>query len=170
MTQTKTLGRTTDRIRPRNLSEAPVRRLTRRAPVIVERGSALRAAIERMQAHGGDCVLVCDAGRLVGIVTERDILLNVIAAGSNEANLDGPVDAVMTAEPGTIDPEASVREAMERLEAGGYRNLPLVTDSGQVVGLLRQQDILEYVAEAFPQEILNLPPRPHQRMDAPEGA
>jgi hypothetical protein len=55
------------------------------------------------------------------------------------------------------------------MEAGGYRNLPLVED-GQVVGLLRQHDLLDYIAEAFPQEILNLPPRPHQLMEEPEGA
>jgi hypothetical protein len=39
-----------------------------------------------------------------------------------------------------------------------------------VAGLLRSQDVLEYVAEAFPEEVLNLPPRPHQKMEEPEGA
>jgi CBS-domain-containing membrane protein len=61
-------------------------------------------------------------------------------------------------------------EAMRVMETGHYRNLPLVDPAGVVVGMLRQQDLLEYVAEAFPQEILNLPPRPHQLMEAPEGA
>ena len=56
------------------------------------------------------------------------------------------------------------------MESGHYRNLPLIDDAGKVVGMLRQQDLLSYVAEAFPQEILNLPPRPHQTMEAPEGA
>jgi CBS-domain-containing membrane protein len=59
---------------------------------------------------------------------------------------------------------------MRAMEQGHFRNVPLVDDSGTVVGLLRQQDLLEYVAEAFPQEILNLPPRPHQTMEEPEGA
>ena len=56
------------------------------------------------------------------------------------------------------------------MEQGQFRNVPLVESDGTVVGLLRQQDLLEYVAEAFPQEILNLPPRPHQTMEEPEGA
>jgi len=43
-------------------------------------------------------------------------------------------------------------------------------ETGAPTGLLRQQDIVEYVAEAFPQEILNLPPRPHQVMEEQEGA
>ena len=46
----------------------------------------------------------------------------------------------------------------------------LAVPKGTVVGLLRQQDLLEYIAEAFPQEILNLPPRPHQTMEEQEGA
>ncbi len=48
--------------------------------------------------------------------------------------------------------------------------LPLVDGAGNLVALLRQQDVLEFVAEAFPEEILNLPPRPHQLMEEPEGA
>jgi CBS domain containing-hemolysin-like protein len=46
----------------------------------------------------------------------------------------------------------------------------LIDEDGGIVGLLRQQDLLEYIAEAFPQEILNLPPRPHQVMEEQEGA
>ena len=37
-------------------------------------------------------------------------------------------------------------------------------------GIVRQQDLLKYLAEAFPEELLNLPPRPHQRMKESEGA
>ena len=36
--------------------------------------------------------------------------------------------------------------------------------------MVRQQDILKYLAEAFPEELLNFPPRPHQRMKESEGA
>jgi CBS-domain-containing membrane protein len=56
------------------------------------------------------------------------------------------------------------------MDRGGYRNLPLVDKRGALVGLLRQQDVVEYVAESFPQEILNLPPRPHQQMAEADGA
>jgi len=80
-----------------------------------------------------------------------------------------PVSDFMTAQPATLDAGATLVEALLAMEAGGYRNLPLVED-GQVVGLLRQHDLLDYIAEAFPQEILNLPPRPHQLMEEPEGA
>jgi hypothetical protein len=35
--------------------------------------------------------------------------------------------------------------------------------------VIRPQEVLKYLAEAFPEELLNLPPRPHQLMDRPEG-
>ncbi len=76
----------------------------------------------------------------------------------------------MTSEPDTLSAGATLFEAMSMMDSGGYRNLPLIDDTGNVCGLLRQQDLLDYVAEAFPQEILNLPPRPHQLMEEPEGA
>ena len=76
----------------------------------------------------------------------------------------------MTASPGTLHAEATLVDAMRAMEQGHFRNVPLVDDAGSVIGMLRQQDLLEYVAEAFPQEILNLPPRPHQTMEEPEGA
>jgi CBS-domain-containing membrane protein len=76
----------------------------------------------------------------------------------------------MTANPQTLGADAPLIDALRKMEAGAYRNVPLVDDGGQVVGVLRQQDLLEYVAEAFPQGILNLPPRPHQQMEEPDGA
>ena len=81
-----------------------------------------------------------------------------------------PVDEFMTESPATLHADATLIEVMQSMEQGHFRNVPLVESDGTVVGLLRQQDLLEYVAEAFPQEILNLPPRPHQTMEEQEGA
>ena len=55
------------------------------------------------------------------------------------------------------------------MQTGRYRNVPLVDDDDSSIGVVRPQDILKYLAEAFPEELLNLPPRPHQRMSKPEG-
>ena len=55
------------------------------------------------------------------------------------------------------------------MQTGRYRNVPLVDDDRRLVGVVRQEDILKYLAESFPEELLNLPPRPHQRMKQAEG-
>lgn len=120
-----------------------------------------------MQQARGDCLLVCDGRRLVGIITERDILMKVL--GKDIDHSQG-VEAFMTPNPDTLTLEDTVSAALEMMERGGYRNIPLLGRDGEVAGLLRSQDVLEYVAEAFPEEVLNLPPRPHQKMEEPEGA
>ena len=167
MSTTKSLGDTTARISRSELRDERIRVLTRREPVIVATGTPLGDALEQMQLSDGGTVLVCDGERLRGIVTERDVLLKVLA---RDVDRRGPVDAVMTADPHTLTVDSTVGEAIRMMDQGRFRNIPLVDDEGRVAGLVRQQDLLEYVAEAFPQEILNLPPRPHQLIEEPEGA
>jgi len=120
-----------------------------------------------MRAQGGDAILVKDGNRVAGILTERDVLTRVLGAEVDDSR---PVSDFMTSNPHTLSADASLLQAMEAMESGHYRNVPLTEPDGTVVGLLRQQDLIEFIAEAFPQEILNLPPRPHQLMDQPEGA
>jgi hypothetical protein len=48
-------------------------------------------------------------------------------------------------------------------------NIPVVDEAGKAVSVIRTLDIVHFLAEAFPQEVLNLPPRPHQLMPKPEG-
>ena len=45
----------------------------------------------------------------------------------------------------------------------------LIDDDAVLVGVVRPVDVLKFMAEAFPEELLNLPPRPHQRMEQAEG-
>ena len=75
----------------------------------------------------------------------------------------------MTTGPRTLRLDQSVGDAMALMRTGRFRNVPLVDDEGQLVGVVRQVDILKFLAESFPEELLNLPPRPHQRMEQSEG-
>lgn len=165
--QIKSIDRTSAGVSRLDLRNERVRAVARQEPVSVTSDTPLDAALTQMRRAGGEALLIIDGGRLTGILTERDVLNRVLGQA-----VDGnrPVSEVMSAEPRTLSAEATLVEAMTAMESGHYRNLPLVDDAGTVVGVLRQQDLLEYVAEAFPQEILNLPPRPHQTMEAPEGA
>ena len=166
-TKTKSLGDTTARVGRTQLRTEKARVIARPEPRMVPSGTSLHDALAAMRAQAGDAVLVVDGGRLIGILTERDVLTRVLDKAVDESR---PVDEFMTSSPGTLTADATLVEAMRAMEQGHFRNVPLVDETGTVVGLLRQQDLLEYVAEAFPQEILNLPPRPHQLMEEPEGA
>jgi CBS-domain-containing membrane protein len=85
-------------------------------------------------------------------------------------DLREPVERLMTTEPKTLDLDDTIRDAIVLMQTGRYRNVPMVDSAGFLVGVVRQSDIIKYLAESFPEELLNLPPRPHQRMKEPEGA
>jgi CBS domain-containing protein len=166
--KTKSITDTTEHESRSELRSEKARVMAHLEPGKVAAGASLGDALGTMRAHHGDAVLVTDAsGHLAGILTERDVLNRVLGKNVDESR---PVDEFMTASPATLNAEATLMEAMRAMEQGHFRNVPLVDDGGNVIGMLRQLDLLEYVAEAFPQEILNLPPRPHQTMEEPEGA
>lgn len=165
--KTKSVTDTTEHVSRMQLRTEKARVMARPEPGTVQSGTALRDALAVMRSQGGDAVLVLNGSGLAGILTERDVLTRILGNGVDESRA---VDEFMTNSPGTLHADATLIDAMRTMEEGHFRNLPLLDDGGAVVGLLRQLDLLEYVAEAFPQEILNLPPRPHQRMEEPEGA
>jgi CBS domain-containing protein len=104
---------------------------------------------------------------LRGVLTERDIFARLVG---HDVDLDQPVDVLMKQHPWTLNLDQLVRHAIDLMQTGRYRNVPLVDDAGVLVGVIRPVDVLKYLAEAFPEELLNLPPRPHQRMKSSEGA
>jgi CBS domain-containing protein len=163
----KAPGRTSAAPSRLELRNESARAIARPEPLTVQLGTALAEAIRQMQQARGEALLVCEGARLVGIFTEHDALMKVIGQAVDTSR---PVDDFMTARPRTIEATATLHQALAAMEEGPYRNLPLVDVAGNLVALLRQQDVLEFVAEAFPEEILNLPPRPHQLMEEPEGA
>jgi CBS domain-containing protein len=163
----KSLGHTAAAASRLELRNESARAIARPEPLAVQLGTPLNEAIRQMQQAHGEALLVCQDSRLVGIFTEHDALMKVI--GQN-VDASRPIDEFMTRSPRSIDGNATLHEALAAMEEGPYRNLPLVDEAGNLVALLRQQDVLEFVAEAFPEEILNLPPRPHQMMEEPEGA
>jgi CBS domain-containing protein len=135
-------------------------------------GTTLGACLLAIQRTGtGDSVFVTDAdGRLAGVLTERDIFGRLVgpdvAAG---VDIDVPVEEFMTTNPRTLRLEHTVRDALELMQTGRYRNIPVVDEDRRLVGVVRQVDILKFLAEAFPEELLNLPPRPHQQIEQAEG-
>ena len=143
--------------------------INRRLPLTVPPGTSLAECLRLIQRSGfGDSVFVVDAGdRLVGVLTERDIFGHLVGRA---ADLSRSVEALMVTEPHTLRLDQTVRDAIELMQTGRYRNVPIVDAQDRFAGIVRQHDILRFLAESFPEELLNLPPRPHQRMQESEGA
>ena len=146
--------------------------VSRRQPVAMPRGSSIGDCLRAIQRTGtGDSVFITDAANvLVGVLTERDVFGRLVGPDvASGVDLDASVETFMTTSPHTLHPEQTVRAALELMQSSQYRNVPVVDEGGHLVGVVRQVDILKFLAESFPEELLNLPPRPHQRMEQAEG-
>jgi CBS domain-containing protein len=154
-----------------SLVEERLQVVGRREPVTVRPGTSLADCIAAIQRTGtGDSVFVVDGNaRLVGVLTERDIFGRLVGRDVAEIDLSQPVETLMTTKPHHFHLDDTVRDAIALMQTGRYRNVPLLDEDDRLVGVIRPQDILKYLAESFPEELLNLPPRPHQTMHRAEG-
>jgi CBS domain-containing protein len=113
-----------------------------RSLLTVEPGLGLRAVAERMVAKDVGAVLVIDNGRLVGILTERDIM-RAVAGGMTDETL---VSDWMTRDPETMAPDETTRQAAVLMIHGGFRHMPIM-DGDEVVGMLSIRDLMRIVLE-----------------------
>jgi len=121
--------------------------------------------LERRQA----CVLVVDGnGLLTGILTERDVLTRVAGAGRDARRT--ALRDVMTPNPEALTAGDRIAYAVHCMSVAGYRTVPLVDADRRPIGVVTVSDIIRWLAQLFPEAVLNLPPsdtlkRPHE-MDA----
>jgi CBS domain-containing protein len=108
----------------------------------VDAGRPVVAVVQRMAERNVGAVLVVEAGRLTGIMTERD-LMRALARGLRE---DAVVGDCMTADPDTIAPDDTLEHAAVLMIHGGYRHLPVV-EGDEVVGVLSMRDLVQVVVE-----------------------
>ncbi len=127
----------------------------------------MRQVIKTIQQAQAGAVLVVEGKRLVGIMTERDVLLKVVA---RDVNYDDPVDKYMTPNPRKLRPNDTIGDAINLMHDAGLRNIPIVDENEEAIALFRVRDVIHHLAESFPEHVLNLPPRPHQQMKTAEGA
>lgn len=123
-------------------------------------------AADQMRARSHGSALVCEDGRLVGIFTERDLLR--IVAG--DEGLGMPLSEVMTKNPKTITTEKSLMDAVNLLEQGGYRRLPVVDADGTPVGIIDVKTLVHFLVEHFPESIYNQASLDQLIARNPEGA
>lgn len=110
-------------------------------------------AVSEMNRHRIGCLVVTEGGRLVGIFTERDVLKRVVGADVDPRK--GRVSDVMTPEPLTIGPEATVNEVMEIFTEKRCRHLPVVAD-GRLAGLISIGDVSRWMVDVHRAECEHL--------------
>lgn len=135
-------------------------------PVIFEQGTSIRRVMAGLRKKKRSGAILCADRKIVGIFTERDLLSRL---SGPDADLDAPIDTVMTRSPKTLRPGDLLTLGIRMMTEEGYRQIPLVDDEGRAVGLLTARRILMFIADHYPAEVLNLPPRLDQKALTPEG-
>jgi CBS domain-containing protein len=119
------------------VSQVPFDRL-----VLVKPSDSVAHTVSRIKAIGIGQALVVDKGRLVGILTERD-LLHKLAGRDIDLRLI-PVSEVMTSNPDAVEESDPIRVVVNKMAVGGYRHIPIVRQ-GQPVGIISAKAVANYI-------------------------
>lgn len=110
-----------------------------RSPVLVQRETSLRQALELMsQTHVGSVAVVDDQSRPVGILTHTDLLDRVVLA---EKSLDVAIQEVMTTNPCCLEEHASAYDAVLAMATGGFRHVLVINGEGRLTGVVSERDL-----------------------------
>jgi CBS domain-containing protein len=133
------------------MSHRPIRSVIQNRQVLTAESTiTVCDAARLMQQHKTGALLVCEAGRLVGVFTERDALFRVTAAERDPTTT--PLVDVMTRDPQTIAPDKPLGHALHMMYEGGFRNVP-VLENGRLVGLVSARDALGPELKTFVEEM-----------------
>lgn len=126
-------------------------------PACLLETATVHDAVQAMLARRHAGVLIVDAdGGLAGIFTERDVLTRVV--GRERDPRRTPLREVMTLSPEALTAEDRVAYAVYCMSVAGYRTVPLVDADGRPVGVVTASDILRWLADLFPETVLNMRP------------
>ncbi len=127
----------------RSLMEDSVSILRPRKPITVGPTSTIQEAMRTMLARDIGALLVVDAaGQLLGIFSERDLLTKVVGLHDPFAPL--PVGQFMTPHPETVTADDTLAFALHKMDIGGYRHLPVLTDD-LPSGMISVRDLLRHI-------------------------
>ena len=109
-------------------------------PTTIEPGTTAREAAKLMKSEDVGPLPIVEDGRLVGMVTDRDLAIRVLAEGKDP---ETPVGEIASKDIVTVDPQQSLEEAAHLMAEHQIRRIPVVEEDGKLVGILAQADIAE---------------------------
>jgi len=110
----------------------------------IDQSASVLEATRKMNEHRVGALVVMDGQRIVGIFTERDVLRRVVAQELPPSAV--PVRDVMTRDIICCSPDTPLDEAASIMRDRRIRHLPVVDDSGQLVGFISIGDLNAYHA------------------------
>jgi len=123
-------------------------------PATVAPSATVLEAVEVMAEHAVGAVGVVDGGHLLGIFTERDVMLRVVLR--NRQARDTRVGDVMTSPVETIKDESGEEDALVHMVERHVRHLPIVNSKGELSGMLSVRNLLEHRVDELARELHSL--------------
>ena len=116
-----------------------IQKLIQRDPETIRPDASCAEAAEIMRDANVGSLVVCDSGRPLGVLTDRDIAVRVVAEGDDPARLD--VARVMSSDPVFLSRERSIDEVVAAMRDQAIRRIPIVDEEGQLEGVVALDDV-----------------------------
>lgn len=108
-------------------------------PIFLQKDATVAEAANTMKQRDIGDILVCDAEELYGIVTDRDIVIRVLAEGKDPEGTT--VGEIASTDLATIGPDDKVDDAVKTVRDRAIRRLPVVDSTGPAVGIVSIGDL-----------------------------
>jgi CBS domain-containing protein len=135
-------------------------------PLTVGEHAPVREVVALMQEKRVGAILVEAAGRFKGVFSERDVVTRILA---ENLSLETPVREFLRPVPVSVKITDEVGRAMDLMSEHYLRHLAVVDDDMKILGIISVRNIVDCLAQQFPEAVINQPPRADQIMSAPEG-
>lgn len=122
-----------------------IRKLDPREPIAVAPSTRVGDVLPIMVENHIGCLLVVEDDKLLGVFSERDALMRLNVDAAQHA--DAPISDFMTPHPETLEAKTRIAFAIQRMDLGGYRHVPIVDGEGKAVGIISARDILDYLTD-----------------------
>jgi len=123
--------------------------------VTVQPNEALSSVARLMERRNVGAVVVVEHDRPVGIVTDRDLALQLAARGISPAT---PVARIMSTPPVTVGRDEGVFDTTQTMKEAGVRRLPVVDDDNHLVGIVTLDDLLRVLSRELSNLIEGIKP------------
>ncbi len=147
----------------------PLRQLMRDC-VTIDIAESTQDAIDLLIDNHIGAASVVEDGILRGIFGERDVLRKILNKDVEDLT-QIPVTQFMKVDPQTAKPDDLFDTAVLYMSRGRFRHLPIVDENQHPIGMVSIRDVISYLVDYFPHEVLTLPPNPiRDALKAREGA
>jgi CBS domain-containing protein len=121
------------------VNDRQIRDVMTKNPVCVSEKDSIREAARIMAREDTGVVPVVDGKKIIGMITDRDIVVRLVAEGKDSANAQ--VNEAMSKDVRSVKDDSTVEDALQLMSKAQIRRLPVVNSSNEIVGIVSMKDI-----------------------------